>query len=193
MGKHANRKSITSSSRHASRKAWLGIGGAVVAVLGIAFAVFSGRSAQEPTQVAAAVGQDGAASQASAWPVVDVYKTPTCGCCAKWVEHMQSHGFTVRTTDTTDIAPVKARHQIPAQVESCHTAVIDGYVVEGHVPAADVQRLLTERPSISGLAVAGMPIGSPGMELPDVKAQPYNVMAFDKKDGSTRVFSTHSP
>jgi len=189
MSKHAGRNRIASSQR-ASKKAWLGVGGGLVAVLGIGLAVFSGRSAQEPPQIAVTADQDRAASQASAWPIVEVYKTPTCGCCAKWVEHMQSHGFTVRTTDTTDIAPVKARHQIPAQVESCHTAVVDGYVVEGHVPAADVQRLLTERPAIAGLAVGGMPIGSPGMEFPDMKTQPYNVMAFDK-DGSTRVFSTH--
>ncbi|MGE0705385.1 MAG: DUF411 domain-containing protein [Vicinamibacterales bacterium] len=184
MSKHVSRKA------RASKKAWLGIGGAVAVPLGIGLAVFFGRSAEEPTDVGAAVRQDGGASQGSVWPVVDVYKTPTCGCCAKWVEHLQSHGFTVRTTDMTNLASVKASHRIPPHVESCHTAVVDGYVVEGHVPAADVQRLLTERPALSGLAVAGMPIGSPGMELPDVKPQVYDVMAFDK-DGSARVFSTH--
>ena len=128
--------------------------------------------------------------QQQARPTVDVYKSATCGCCSKWVEHLQANGFTVRTTNREDLAGLKAKHGVPRRVQSCHMAVVNGYVVEGHVPAADVQRLLKERPAIVGLAVPGMPIGSPGMEMPGRKAQPFDVIAFDK-DGQTRVFASH--
>lgn len=128
--------------------------------------------------------------QQQARPTVDVYKSATCGCCSKWVEHLQANGFTVRTTNREDLADLKAKRGVPRRVQSCHMAVVNGYVVEGHVPAADVQRLLKERPAIVGLAVPGMPIGSPGMEMPGRKAQPFDVLAFDK-DGQTRVFASH--
>ena len=121
---------------------------------------------------------------------VEVYKSPSCGCCSKWVDHLRSHGFTVRTTDTEAIDELKTKHGVPRQARSCHTALVGGYVVEGHVPAADIQRLLKERPAIAGIAVPGMPIGSPGMEVPGVKPQSFNVMAFSK-DGATRVFVSH--
>lgn len=123
-------------------------------------------------------------------PTVQVYKSPTCGCCANWVKHLQQHGFTTRVTDTADVASIKAQRGVPARVQSCHTAVVDGYVLEGHVPAADVQRLLKERPAVVGLAVPGMPIGSPGMEVPGQKPQAYDVVAFDKQ-GQTRTFASH--
>ena len=123
-------------------------------------------------------------------PTVQVYKSPTCGCCASWVKHLQQHGFTTRVTETDDVATIKAQRGVPARVQSCHTAVVDGYVIEGHVPAADVQRLLKERPSVVGIAVPGMPIGSPGMEVPGQKPQKYDVVAFDKQ-GQTRVFASH--
>lgn len=123
-------------------------------------------------------------------PTIDVYKGATCGCCSKWVEHLKSHGFTVRTTNREDLAEFKASHRVPRRVQSCHTAVANGYVVEGHVPASDVQRLLKERPAIVGLAVPGMPIGSPGMEVEGRKVQPFDVLAFDK-DGQTRGFASH--
>ncbi|HKE86959.1 MAG TPA: DUF411 domain-containing protein [Vicinamibacterales bacterium] len=123
-------------------------------------------------------------------PTVDVYKDPTCGCCSKWVEHMQANGFAVRTTNREDLADLKAKHGVPPGVRSCHMAVVNGYVVEGHVPANDIQRLLKERPAIVGLAVPGMPIGSPGMEVPGQKAQPFDVLSFDK-NGQTRVFASH--
>jgi hypothetical protein len=122
--------------------------------------------------------------------VVEVFKSPTCGCCSKWVEHLQAHGFTVKTTNVEDIYDVKTTHRVPAAVESCHTALVGGYVVEGHVPASDVQKLLKERPAIAGIGVRGMPIGSPGMEVEGVRPQPYTVLAFDKA-GQTRAFSTH--
>ncbi len=123
-------------------------------------------------------------------PMVEVYKSPTCGCCSAWVDHLRDQGFEVRTIETDKVDELKATHRIPRQVQSCHTALVSGYVVEGHVPAADVARLLKERPAIAGIAVPGMPVGSPGMEIPGTKPQPFDVIAFGK-DGSTRVFATH--
>lgn len=131
-----------------------------------------------------------AAQQGQAGPLVEVFKSPTCGCCSQWVEHMRANGFAVRTTDVNDLTQIKTSRGVPTQVQSCHTAVVNGYVVEGHVPAADVHRLLKEKPAIAGIAVGGMPIGSPGMESPYVKAEPFDVMSFDKK-GATRVFAKH--
>jgi len=190
MNKRTRQKQDAASSRRASTKAWLGIGVALVAVLAVGIAVFAGRSDEEPTHATAA-SPAGTAPNGSALPVVDVYKDPTCGCCSKWVEHLQAAGFTVRATDTGDLADFKTKHNVPTRVRSCHTALVSGYVLEGHVPAADVQRLLKERPSnVAGLGVPGMPIGSPGMEVAGTKAQPYDVIAF-AKDGSTRVFAAH--
>lgn len=122
-------------------------------------------------------------------PAIEVYKTPTCGCCGKWVEHLRNNGFTVRTINLDRLADVKARHGVPSRVQSCHTGLIDGYVIEGHVPASDIHALLKKRPSVLGLAVPGMPIGSPGMEGPN--ARPYDVVTFDKQ-GRSEVFATHS-
>ena len=139
--------------------------------------------------VAAGLGV-GAAQQQAAGPTLEVFKTPTCGCCSKWVEHMRANGFTVRTTDMNDLAELKKARGVPDQVQSCHTGVVNGYVVEGHVPAADVHRLLKEKPAIAGIAVGGMPVGSPGMEYPGTKAQPFNVVSFDKS-GAIRVFAKH--
>ena len=117
-----------------------------------------------------------------------VYKTPTCGCCGKWVEHMKTAGFAVTVTDTVDLSPIKQRLGVPRSMSSCHTAVVNGYVVEGHVPATTVQKLLKERPAIVGIAAPGMPAGSPGMEGP-VK-QRYDVVTFDRS-GQSRVFTSH--
>ncbi len=103
------------------------------------------------------------------------------------MEHLRRHGFRVVTKDTTDLASVKADRGVPASLSSCHTAVVDGYVIEGHVPADVIQRLLRERPDVAGLAVAGMPIGSPGMEIEGAPAQRYNVLAFER-DGTSRVY-----
>jgi hypothetical protein len=103
---------------------------------------------------------------------------------------MRTNGFTVRTNDLNDLTEIKKSRGVPDQVQSCHTAVVNGYVVEGHVPAADVHRMLKEKPAIAGIAVGGMPVGSPGMETPYVKAQPFNVVSFDK-NGATRVFARH--
>ena len=129
-------------------------------------------------------------SAAQKGPTVEVFKSPTCGCCSKWVTHLERAGFTVRTTNVEDITAVKTKHKVPGAVESCHTGVVDGYVIEGHVPADDVKRMLKERPAIVGIGVRGMPVGSPGMEVEGVPAQRYNVLAFDKA-GKTSTFATH--
>jgi hypothetical protein len=121
---------------------------------------------------------------------IQVFKEPTCGCCSLWVEHLRKAGFRATVTDVADMAAIKSKHRVPAQARSCHTALVGGYVVEGHVPAADVQRMLKERPAIVGIGVPGMPIGSPGMEVAGMKPHPYDVLAFDKA-GETRVFASH--
>jgi len=122
-------------------------------------------------------------------PEVRVYKSPTCGCCAKWVEHLRAEGFAVQTEDVPDVGPIKLENGVKPEFSSCHTAFVDGYVVEGHVPASDIRRLLAERPAIAGLAVPGMPIGPPGME--GTGAKPYEVLAFGAQ--GVRVFSKHTP
>ena len=104
--------------------------------------------------------------------------------------HLRQNGFPVKAEDLDDLRPIKTKHRIPPALESCHTALVGGYVVEGHVPAAEIQRLLREKPKIAGLAVGGMPIGSPGMEGPNPR--PYDVLTFDKT-GKTTVFSTQRP
>jgi len=121
---------------------------------------------------------------------LQVFKDPTCGCCSLWVEHLRKAGFTAKVTDVEDMTAIKAKHRVPSNLRSCHTALIGGYVVEGHVPAADVQRMLKDRPAMLGIAVPGMPIGSPGMEVAGMKPHPYDVLAFDKT-GETRVFASY--
>ncbi len=120
-------------------------------------------------------------------PAMVVHKTPSCGCCGLWIEHMRQAGFTVEVRDTDDLAPIKAGLGVPYGKGSCHTAEIDGYVIEGHVPAEDVRRLLTERPKARGLVLPGMPLGSPGMEMPDGRVQSYTVELVEE-DGSTSTF-----
>ena len=113
---------------------------------------------------------------------MQVYKTPTCGCCSKWVEHMRANGFEVRMTDVPSTAEYRRKYGVPEKLLSCHTAVVNGYAVEGHVPAADVHRLLKSGAKAKGLAVPGMPIGSPGMEQ-GPRRQAYSVVLFDDKGG----------
>ena len=122
---------------------------------------------------------------------IAVYKTPTCGCCQNWVEHLEENGFEVSTHDMADLRSVKSMAGIQAQYASCHTALVGGYVVEGHVPANDIERLLEERPEIVGISVPGMPLGSPGMEHGDYRDD-YSVISIEK-DGSAKVFSRHGP
>ena len=120
--------------------------------------------------------------------VVTVYKNPSCGCCGAWVDHMRAAGFELEVHDLTDLQAIKAEHGISANLGSCHTALLGGYVVEGHVPADLVQKMLDEKPDIAGLAVPGMVVGSPGMEVPGQPAQPYDVIAFDAS-GRTAVYA----
>lgn len=136
--------------------------------------------------------QQGASQQAL--PVMTVYKSASCGCCKLWVDHARSSGFTVREVNTEDLSGVKREMGIPARLASCHTVVVGSYVMEGHVPADDVKKLLRERPAgVRGLAVPGMPIGSPGMEQGPVSGyERYEVMAFTAS-GTTSVFATHGP
>lgn len=129
-----------------------------------------------------------ACGQAAA-ATVEVVKSPYCGCCTQWVEHLREHGFEVKVTETEDVAPVADRLGVPADLRSCHTASAAGYAIEGHIPASDVRKLLQERPQAAGLAVPGMPIGSPGMEQGG-RTQPFATMLF-RQDGQRTVFAYH--
>ncbi|NII11045.1 DUF411 domain-containing protein [Oleiagrimonas sp. C23AA] len=120
----------------------------------------------------------------------EVFRDPSCGCCGAWIHYLQSNGYTVVTHEDQPMAAVKARLGVPADAASCHTALIGGYVIEGHVPVEDIQRLLTEHPDARGLATPGMPMGSPGMEMGTPVR--YEVLLI-ARDGSTRVFGTHAP
>jgi hypothetical protein len=126
-------------------------------------------------------------SSAQQKPVVSVFKSPTCGCCSKWVEHMKANGFELNVQDVDDISAVKEKLGVAPEISSCHTSQVGGYVIEGHVPAAAVQRLLKEKPKVAGLTVPGMPVGSPGMEVPSGQKEPYAILTFDKS-GKTSVF-----
>mgnify|MGYP000029179532 CR=1 FL=1 len=117
-----------------------------------------------------------------------VYKTPTCGCCTAWVDHMRAAGFEARVTELADLSATRGTQDVPDALASCHTALIGGYVLEGHVPAEDVRQLLAERPEALGLAVPAMPLGSPGMEMPDGRKEPYETLLI-LKGGGTRVFA----
>ena len=118
---------------------------------------------------------------------LEVYKTPWCGCCTAWVDHMREAGFAVRVTEMEDLEPLKARHGVTEQLASCHTALIGGYVVEGHVPAAEVKRLLAEKPDAIGLTVPDMPAGSPGMGESD---ESYEVLLV-ARDGTSTVYARY--
>lgn len=120
---------------------------------------------------------------------VVVYKSPTCGCCSDWVDHMRKNGFSVEAHNLRNMNPVKVEFGVPRNLQTCHTAKIGKYVIEGHVPASDIKRLLKEKQNVAGLAVPGMPMGSPGMEGP--RKAPYDVLAF-QSDGEVSVFSSHN-
>ncbi|GLK81789.1 DUF411 domain-containing protein [Methylopila turkensis] len=124
-------------------------------------------------------------SAVRAAPGMTVHKDPTCGCCQAWVDHVRAAGYEARVVEVQAINAVKAKLGVPPGLRSCHTAAIDGYVLEGHVPAAAIAKLLAERPKVRGLAVPGMPIGSPGMEVEGRDPEAYDVMAFG--DGEPRA------
>ena len=129
-----------------------------------------------------------AATDAAKKPTITVYKDPSCGCCKNWIQHLIKHGYKVDAKDTPNMAEIKRTLGVPAAIGSCHTAIVNGYLIEGHVPSADIDRLLEKKPKIAGLAVPGMPMGSPGMEGP--VSQHYKVLSFDKS-GKTQVYAAH--
>ncbi len=129
------------------------------------------------------------ASQPAAAAEIAVYKSPWCGCCEQWIGHMRSQGHKVAVQDMEDLDAIKKMAGVPEDLRSCHTAFVEGYVLEGHVPAADLARLLAERPEARGLAVPGMPGGSPGME--GAEAEPFLVMLFARNGGGAQVFARH--
>lgn len=149
-----------------TRRAWLG------AAAGAAALALSGRSLW---------------AGPAAGPEITVYKSPTCGCCSKWVDHLKAGGFSVRSHDVPDVGPIKRKHGIPDRLSSCHTGLVGGYAVEGHVPADVIRKLLKERPRAVGLAVPGMPMGSPGMEGPH--RDRYDVLLV-LPGGATRVYAS---
>ena len=196
---HLNRPSEPRRSPSAARRTLVLLGLA----LSVALAGCGGDAGEQSSQIASAGvdthaghagGAAGGALVTARLPdsalVATVYKTPTCGCCQAWVNHLTASGFRVTTVDREDLAPIKAQHGVGEHLASCHTAVIGGYVVEGHVPAADIVRLLKERPAIAGITAPGMPSGSPGMEMPGAPADRYDVVSFDRA-GATRVFASH--
>lgn len=119
---------------------------------------------------------------------ITVYKSPWCGCCSKWADHLQAKGHTVTTKNMENLDAIKKLAGVPEGLQSCHTAMVEGYVLEGHVPAKDIERLLAERPNAKGLAVPGMPVGSPGME--GGAPERFDVMLFGT-DGSTSVYARY--
>ena len=121
-------------------------------------------------------------------PVITVYKDPSCGCCKNWIAHLIKHGYRVDAKDSPNMTEIKRTLGVPTGLTACHTALVNGYLIEGHVPAADIDRLLAQKPKVAGLAVPGMPAGSPGME--GASAQRYQVLTFDKS-GKTTVFASH--
>jgi len=130
-----------------------------------------------------------ACAEAATAAVIEVVKSPYCGCCTHWVEYLRAEGFEVRVVEAEDVTPTARRLGVPEELRSCHTASIGGYAIEGHVPAEDIRRLLAERPAAAGIAVPGMPIGSPGMEQGD-RRQRYVTYLFTR-DGTRRPFATH--
>ncbi|SEQ17752.1 Uncharacterized conserved protein [Solimonas aquatica] len=120
---------------------------------------------------------------------IEVWKSPTCSCCKKWVEYLQREGFKVTVHEEPAMNPLKAKLGVPEAVASCHTGLVNGYVIEGHVPAEDIRKLLVEKPKTQGLSAPGMPIGSPGMEV-DGQQEPYETVLFNA-DGTTKTFAEH--
>ena len=138
---------------------------------------------------AAAAATNIPALAATSLPQIDVFKNPDCGCCGAWVDHLKAAGFSVKVTGVSDTRAVGKRHGIPDEFGSCHTGVVAGYAIEGHVPAEDIKRLLVKKPAAAGLSVPGMPVGSPGMEVGSRK-DPYQVLLIDKA-GRSSVFATY--
>lgn len=146
----------------------------------------AGHAAHAAAPAAAATGS----TKVVGLPLAIVHKSPSCGCCKVWVDHLKQAGFRVEVRDSNDLEPIKKKLGVPYGEGSCHTAEIGGYFVEGHVPAEDIKRLLAQKPKARGLTVPGMPIGSPGMEVPSGEVQPYAVKLV-RTDGTTTVWARH--
>lgn len=162
------------------------LGGAAAGVFSLA-ALRSASALEQPPKKAAAPKAAGAAKAVPASRAIVVYKDPNCGCCKEWVTHVRGAGFTPTVHDTADMKSVKASMGVPPELESCHTARVGGYTIEGHVPADVIEKLLREKPVALGLAVPGMPMGSPGMEGP--RKDKYDVVLFEK-GGKRRVYAS---
>lgn len=121
---------------------------------------------------------------------ITVYRDPSCNCCGGWIDHLVEEGFQPTEISTADVETIKQQHHVPENFTSCHTAIVQGYVIEGHVPAADIKRLLAERPEVAGIAVPGMPVGTPGMEDGDRRVS-FTVFSFDQA-GNTAMFHQYS-
>ena len=145
---------------------------------------------QMPANLAAAGGDVSLASATNGDltpPEIVVYKSPTCGCCERWIDHLEEAGFVVRAQDVENVVDVKVEHGVRPEHQSCHTALVEGYVIEGHVPADVIARLLRERPDVAGLTVPGMPMGSSGMEGP--YSESYDILMFDRA-GNAEVYDS---
>lgn len=144
--------------------------------------------------LALAAGATAGLAAAAGRPVVEVWKTPTCGCCKDWIKHLQANGFEVKTHDVSDAVKRDTRQRLGLadQFGSCHTALVGGYLLEGHVPAREIQRLLKDKPRALGLAVPGMPIGSPGMDGPEYggRKDPYDVLLV-QRGGTSSIYQSY--
>jgi hypothetical protein len=120
---------------------------------------------------------------------ITVYRSPSCGCCSEWIDYMKKQGFQTKDVLTSDLEAVKQKYKVPDKLTSCHTAVINGYAIEGHVPVNDIKRLLQEKPNVAGISVPQMPVGTPGMEAGD-RRDPFTVFSFDK-NGTAKVFNKY--
>ena len=130
-----------------------------------------------------------ACARSAAAATIEVVKSPYCGCCTHWVDYLRAEGFEVRVVEAEDVSPTARRLGVPDDLRSCHTASVEGYAIEGHVPAADIRRLLEQRPEAAGIAVPGMPAGSPGMEQGD-RRQPFQTILFTR-EGRRSIFARH--
>ena len=120
---------------------------------------------------------------------IEVYRSPTCGCCSKWIKHLQENDFAVKDFVTNDVQAIKDKYAVPGNMASCHTALVDGYVVEGHVPASDIMKLIKDKPKVIGISVPGMPVGTPGMDMGGRK-DAYQVVSFDR-EGKVQVVNSY--
>jgi len=166
----------------------LAFAGAIAGTVVIGAAMLRGIGAMHPAAPPAPASAPAPEGEQQANKVV-VYKSPSCGCCGAWVTYMRANGFTVEVHDQDDVTPIKRASGVPVALESCHTAQIGGYVLEGHVPVSAIRRMLREKPAIAGLAVAGMVAGSPGMEMGN-QHPPYDVTSFTR-EGRTAVYERH--